>query len=387
MTSGHRADESSETRRGAAFGAGAKAAPGSGSGRAAGFEGRPFVPSDAGPAEWSALHVYRRARHAEASPDEPFSPDEVYEAQLKRPNLRSDMSFFTAWRGSDVLGWCEAGTLKRSSPEYATNGHIAWIDGGVLAGARRQGIGTELIEHAVRTVAESGQSVITSYTHEADGRAFLEAIGARCKQVERESRLLWRDIDWDLMARWEAELVERSPGTRVEHYLGEMPEDFLKEYCAARTELMNLMPWDDMDHGEIVITPDDVRERCERQAMAGTQHHTVLAREPDGRIVAITDVAWLPHGPHVVHQWFTGVHPDARGRGIGKAIKAAMVRILNDRYDSLEWMSTGNSTTNAPMLAINQRMGFREHQRWSVYQIDRAALQTRLGIGGETPKG
>ena len=35
--------------------------------------------------------------------------------------------------------------------------------------------------------------------------------------------------------------------------------------------------------------------------------HTILAREPDGVISAITDTSWAPHRPTIIDQRFTGV--------------------------------------------------------------------------------
>ena len=37
-------------------------------------------------------------------------------------------------------------------------------------------------------------------------------------------------------------------------------------------------------------------------------------------------------------------------------------------------MTTDNANSNAPMLSINERLGFREHKVAKVYQIERSAL-------------
>lgn len=184
--------------------------------------------------------------------------------------------------------------------------------------------------------------------------------------------------DWDRMGRWIAALDTRAPGTRLELYADRLPTDFLAEYCSVRTELLNLMPWDDAGHGDIIVTPEDFDDLYRRLDVSRTDHHTILSREPDGTISGLTDVAWLPDHPDEVEQWFTGVHPAYRGRGLGRALKAEMLRYVGQRYEGLTCMRTGNSTTNGAMLAINEQMGFIEYRRIVTYQVERYALASRL---------
>jgi ribosomal protein S18 acetylase RimI-like enzyme len=226
---------------------------------------------------------------------------------------------------------------------------------------------------------EAGANVVSMYTEEPDGAAVLDHIGAEVKQLERRSRLDLVTLDWAKVRRWVEELAERSPETRLELFADHLPDDFLPEYCEARTELMNLMPWDDMDHGEIVVTPRDFHDMYERLAFSRTEHHTLISREADGKISGITDVAWRPSAPHKVAQWFTGVHPETRGRGVGKALKAAMLEFIHERYPQAQVMSTENASTNGAMLAINNRLGFREHRIGKAYQIKRDGLASYLG--------
>jgi GNAT superfamily N-acetyltransferase len=235
------------------------------------------------------------------------------------------------------------------------------------------------MEKTLAMADEYQTRVIGLYSEEADGIAALEHIGAEVKQLERRSRLDFGSVDWEMVERWVRELAERSPGTRLEMYADKMPDEFLEEYCAARTVLMNLMPWDDLEHGDIVVVPEDFREMYARLAFTNSEHHTLISREPDGSITGITDVSWRPSAPDQVSQWFTGVHPDARGRGVGKALKARMLQYVHERYPQAVWMSTENSSTNGAMLAINTALGFREHRIGRAMQIERDALARFLG--------
>jgi mycothiol synthase len=124
---------------------------------------------------------------------------------------------------------------------------------------------------------------------------------------------------------------------------------------------------------------NDWYERME--AMQETQH-TVVVREPDGSMAGMTDVAWSAHTPTVVQQRFTGVRPDARGRGIGKWIKATMVERIRELHPEARWISTWNAASNDPMLAINHQLGFRRYRVGTEYQITRDELAARIGGDG-----
>ena len=59
----------------------------------------------------------------------------------------------------------------------------------------------------------------------------------------------------------------------------------------------------------------------------------------------------------VLHQGFTTVHGSARGRGIARALKVRTLRYgLEHGYREIR---TANDLTNAPMLHINESLGFR----------------------------
>ncbi len=337
---------------------------------------KPFDPVAATRDEWAAYHVFRRLRNQEDTPDEPVSPDEVREQDMKRPDINGINDRHVAWIDGEIVAYGEMWVPKAGTPEYESNKHLGYGFGAVLQRARGQGVGSALLQLEAEFMRLDDQRIMNMYAHEPDGIRFLENIGAECKQIERESRLYLKDVNWDQIQRWRSALEERSPGTKIEFHTDPMDDDLLPEYCAARTEMMNLMPWDDLDHGDIVITPEDEKETYERMKFSNSERHTIFTREPDGRITAITDVVWRPHRPGILEQWFTGVHPGARGRGLGKAIKAEMVHLMNERYNGLEWIGTGNAATNDAMLAINNRLGFKEHRRYNAFQMDReAALQ------------
>jgi mycothiol synthase len=133
-----------------------------------------------------------------------------------------------------------------------------------------------------------------------------------------------------------------------------------------------------LDIGVITTTPARMTEWYARMDMAGMTDHTMLTREPDGVISGITNVEYVPFRPKMIHQGFTGVRPDARSRGLGKWLKAAMLMRISELYPRVEVFVTENGGSNAPMLAINTKLGFKQFLTGSEYQMSRDRLAARL---------
>ncbi|MFB5085566.1 GNAT family N-acetyltransferase [Symbiobacterium thermophilum] len=64
-----------------------------------------------------------------------------------------------------------------------------------------------------------------------------------------------------------------------------------------------------------------------------------------------------PGQADVLAQHFTGVHPDHRGLGIALALKCLVTRYA--QQNGYRRVTTATQETNAAMLAVNRRLGFR----------------------------
>ena len=172
-----------------------------------------------------------------------------------------------------------------------------------------------------------------------------------------------------------------APGYVVEIYENRLPEVLWPEYCAAVEELQRHAPLDQLDMGDWRFTPKDLAATYEENDIQKADHHVVLVRDPQGEIVAVTDAGWYPYVPNQLQQFFTGVHPRARGLGLGKLIKARMLQFTRTRYapQKLRWVYTSNATSNASMLSINERLGFKEHRATGTYQASREQIAAYLG--------
>jgi mycothiol synthase len=332
----------------------------------------------AGPDFWKRYHDYRLVRQQESRPDDPLRPDGIEETMLKRESPFDLEYGYEIIGDGRLLSWFSGSTSKPGTPGHDSNKHLFWADLYVRPDHRRQRIGSSWLPLLLELMDAQGCSVLGMGAEDAPGHAFLKWVGAEPKLSGAENRLKLADVDWKMVESWFADGPKRSPMTRLEVYDGPLPEAMLDDFAPQFSTMLNTMPFEGLDHGEIVVTPHVMRDWYARAILRDEHLHTILAREPDGVISAITDTSWAPHRPTIIDQRFTGVRLDARGRGLGKWIKAAMLRHVHELYPEAEWVATENAGSNAPMLAINKKLGFKEYRASTEYQIGRDDLAARV---------
>ena len=314
----------------------------------------------------------------ERRPEDPVQPDAEVEARMKKPNPYDQQHWYVMERdGVPVSSLSGEGVLP-ANPEYETNKHLFWADIYVRPDARRQGIASRWLPVVLDVMAAHGSTVVGFFAETDSGHEFLKWMGAAAKLTDIESRLKMSELDWAMAERWAKEGAERSPDTKLEIYDGALPEAVHEDFSTQITTMLNTMPMEGLDIGQIIITPERIKDWSERQALSGEIPHTVMTREPDGVISGITDVTWAAFRRTLIHQNFTGVLPSARGRGLGKWIKAAMLLHLREIYPDAEWVVTDNAHSNDPMLKINRTLGFKPYHTGVEYQIDRSDLEARV---------
>jgi mycothiol synthase len=328
-----------------------------------------FVPESASSEDWRRYHDFRRRSQAEWRPDEPPEPDPVAQALMLLPSKRNWTRRWQVVVDEEMVSELGATAPKPESPEYETNRHIIWSWAWTLQPHRRRGIGRALIPTVLQVMEEYGATVLEMGSDQEDGHAFLRWLGAEPRLRERESRLDLRQIDWGMVEGWVRSGQAASPEAKLELYSDRMPESMLDEYSRVRSDLLNTVPWEELDHGKIVDNAAKQLEFYQRLEVSESAHHVCLVRDADGSIVGMTDVVQHPYEPEFVRQYFTGVHPNARGRGIGKWIKAAMLLHVRRRHPEAVTVATGNARSNDAMLAINYGLGFRPFRDETFYQI------------------
>jgi mycothiol synthase len=332
----------------------------------------------AGPDFWKRYHEYRRARQTAERPDDPVRPDDLEEKRLIRANPFEFEYRYEVMRDGAIISMFGGKTVRPGNPEYESNKHLFWADFYVRLGERRRGIGASWLPVILELMDRHACSTVGMGAETEPGYAFLRWAGAQAKFSGAENRLRVADVDWAMLERWVKEGQARSPRTTLEIHDGLMPESMWAEFAPQLSIMLNTIPWEGLDHGDIVVTPDHMRHHNDRLVAGRETPYTVLTREPDGTMSSVTDVTWAPYRSKIVHQEFTGVLPSARGRGLGKWIKAAMLLHLRELHPDLEWVATANAGSNVPMLAINKKIGFRQYRAEKAYQMTRDQVAARI---------
>jgi RimJ/RimL family protein N-acetyltransferase len=141
---------------------------------------------------------------------------------------------------------------------------------------------------------------------------------------------------------------------------------------------MQTAPREGLEAGDVIIDTEFVAQLDRALTDAGRTRWTVFVRDPAGACVGGTEVIFEPGDPGTVTQQSTGIDPAHRGLGLARWAKAWMLERIRDERQPVLRIRTGNAFSNAPMLAINEALGFRPVGTRTEWQADAAALAARL---------
>ncbi|MFQ6012264.1 MAG: GNAT family N-acetyltransferase [Thermoplasmata archaeon] len=293
---------------------------------------------------------------------------------MRRHDPEWESLYFAATREDapeEVVGWLDLGLTREGALAHQTNAHMAWVELAVLAPHRRQGIGRTLLAKAAEVARERDRSLLMGGTDEEDGKRFIEAVDAEVALRWRESRLVLDQVDWGMVEEWATEGPRRSPEATLRFVGSYVDAALIEEYCDVVTEVGNQEPREDLDLGDEFLTPEILRERVDNFVEAGGTLLRYLTQPEEGKISGYTVMGYFPEERTMIHQYGTGVREIWRGHGLGRWLKAAMLLRVRREFPQVKVVVTGNATSNAAMLSINQRLGFKPHKEGVEAQIRR----------------
>jgi GNAT superfamily N-acetyltransferase len=340
----------------------------------------PFDVDTASQDTWAAFHAHRRAIAAELDPDDPVWSDVECEYEMRRANPLWNWRRWLAFEGPDVAGSVSAG-FRRVGTSNAEE-YVPFLNchGSVAAHVRRKGIGTLLLRQVHALMHAMDKSVLTMSADADPGHAFLTHIGAAAKHSMVENRTFLNELDWPCLRTWEDRAGEL--GLVFECHAGRMPRDVLKSLLPALTELVSDVPLGSLETPPIRLEIESYDRWYEGLNRTEGAHHLLLLREPGGAVIGMSEASWDSRSPKTVYQSFTAIARSWRGRGLARAIKAAMLRQICSSHPGAEEMRTFNAESNAAILSVNRRLGFTVHRRHVDYQITRKELDAKLAAGG-----
>lgn len=313
----------------------------------------PFDPQTATPTQRLAVGQLKVDVFASAYPGEPAlnAEKEALELSQVLPDERTE--HVVVWDGERAVGW---GSLSYDTQQ---NLHLAHARLVVHPQRRRQGLGRALaaqITALARREARRTVTFVTSDRHPG-GAPFARVLGAEAALPMRQSRLELAGVDRDLVAQW----LMRPAGEpyRLHTWDGPIPGEYL-ERVADLMMVMNSAPKGDLDMDDWRITPEMIRGWEANSAESGERELLIAVEDTrSGELVGYTDVSWAPERAAIVHQGATAVRPAARGQGLGKQLKALMLRHLAQHAPQAQVIQTSNAEENAAMLGINVALGFK----------------------------
>ncbi len=317
---------------------------------------------------------YYKMVHAEERPGDPQMPAE---RQILNWRHTVDDHLFDRWIMRDDAGEIVGVAVAwRNRTQNLQNGLVRVH---IREDVRRQGLAAKLAQPALDILEEDKRTrVETDCAIGSPAEAWLEGLGLKMVYVDRVSRLLAQEVDHGLMRSWIERASERASDYELQYHENLAGAEIVEKY----TELlyqMNTAPLDDYEQEPEVFTPvmwQDIVAQAD-----ATQHdlHTYVAvHKPSGDYVGSTTIQTDRLWPEQAWQWETVTHPDHRNKGIGRWLKAALIEHLLDAGHPVERIDTGNADSNAPMLAINVAMGYREMHKRHVYQGDLAKARERM---------
>jgi GNAT superfamily N-acetyltransferase len=212
-------------------------------------------------------------------------------------------------------------------------GGSAWFAVGVGVAFRRQGVGSALYDVAYAHAASLSDDVVTNFYETPEGVRFAEARGFRESRAEQLSVL-------------DPRIVTDHPAAEVRP----LTEADLRDAHRIDEATTADIPM----HEPITEIPYDEWVGWVLEEPLFTRAGSFLAYA-DGEPAAVSLLkADIETGR--AENWMLGTLPEFRGRGLGTAAKLATIQWA--AANGITQMFTTNDETNAPMLAINRRLGY-----------------------------
>lgn len=330
--------------------------------------------------EWNLIHQYRRQIHLQDSPDEPIEDDNTFEEQIKGQLGMLGIEAFTYLIREEekLIGLFFFYFYNEKAPAYKTNENIAMFQIEMLKKYRRRGVGTRAIKILVDICEKNNKFIFIVGSHVPDTNKFFDAIGAIIAQRNEENKLKLTEIDWEMIDQWIAEGQQINPKTKIITLKGPIPDEYFDNFLKTFNETANLQPKDDLAMGDISITKEDYRKIEQSDIKGNILIFTILTVEEDGEVSGLTQLRKIPGKEKLLSQNLTGVPIKYRGRKLGKWVKAMMLKYVKDNYPDTEAIRTGNANSNAAMLHINQKLGFKKYKEDVLAQVTLDQLKNYL---------
>jgi GNAT superfamily N-acetyltransferase len=325
--------------------------------------------------EFRCLSEFNNIIHHEYLPDDPPIPLEEYIQGWKTVPDFVEYEAYAAWDLSNtkIIAFCRIMVFNTGDNE-----HLARFGIEILPEYRRQGIGRQALALLLPFAQKRKRTLWMTFAWDniVAATQFLEELGARRGSEIKMNQLKLAEFDHSVVERW----LEQSEKLKMEFELGfwdaAYPDANLDDVVALLQEVANDQPRDSLEMEDMKFTPQLLRSWEKNTFARGDQRWTMYAMDKtNGKVVGLTDVFWNPNRRMILNQAFTGVYPAYRSKGLGRWLKAEMMqKVLRERPE-VQFIRTGNATSNVPMLKINNEMGFKPYIANTIWQVETEKIE------------
>ncbi|MCE6995295.1 GNAT family N-acetyltransferase [Saccharothrix sp. S26] len=312
-------------------------------------EVEPFDPAHAAEGDLRGYYEVMLARQETDRPDEPRLSYEDVLGRLKNPFVGfGPVVYWVARLRGEVVGLAIVYFLEEESS------HIGLTEVIVHPRARRKGVGTAILRAVIPELRARGRRLVETWqiTKGSDGERWAESLKFLVVHTVLMQALVIPETD---SALWRDDLPA---GYRLRRWAGTAPDDLVASFAAARNA-MHDAPVGDLAYQEPEWTAERIRAREAELRQNNIELRAVVAvHEDTGEVAGLTELELHPHRPFWGFQRDTAVLPAHRGHGLGRCIKAHLIRwLLEDRPD-LDRIYTTTGAGNAHMIRVNHRLGY-----------------------------
>ena len=313
------------------------------------------------------------AAHFVDEPDNPPPCSVAFPVRLRHRSAAAMKEYRAARVDGRLVGYASVSMPVKDNIHYGEAKVVVHPD------FRRRGIGTALLREAESIAGANdrrtiGAGVVTALaagdaSHSRSGQLFLETSGFRRTLTEKMFRMDLTAFDPVVEQRLYDEAQAASTEYETVGWTGRIPEELLAPIAVMESTIYSEMPIGDADLEPENVDADRLRERDVFTEQAGVFQSGVIARLKGGtKIAAYTYVLMATEPGDSASQQITIVDPAHRGHRLGMRLKIENHRQLRRTRPALRWIYTGNADGNAPMLSINEKLGFAPVDAWYEYE-------------------
>lgn len=333
------------------------------------MEIRPFLGADAAEDELRQWYELNAENSGSVFPGFPVRSYRSFALAAREPEDHlGPRGVWAAWEGRRLLG---IATLAHPRDDERAPAFPKLI---VIPGERRRGVGTALLRALIADVRAQGRVSLRNEQVRIGGAgaAWAEAVGFA--EVNRNTWQLLQVQEVDPEA-WN---VPVPAGFRLEQWTDAAPEELVSSFAEARNAILDAPGADPADERR-EWTVERVRaDEAQVRATDDDYRFVVAVHEETGTVAALTGMVLTPGRTDLCWQRDTAVVERFRGHGLGRSVKAAMMRELLADFPALQRVITSTATRNAAMIRVNEQVGYLPYAEIGTFEATVDDLEAAL---------